>query len=148
MSLDFERIGFDLEHGDPSGFEALWRQAEQQLRNECASGFNIFEIGQLAWSRLPIEGYAKTLRSLFFCYWIVDRQEQEEDRVRRAALDAGEWPPAESALTKARDALACGPDGDGNAPIEYEALRELADEVVVLRERMAILRKALGGDPS
>lgn len=147
MNTDFDSLAFHLTYGEGSGFDALFRQAEQQLRNEKPDGYQVQEIGRLAWSKLPIEEYGAALRSLFYSYWLVDRQEQQEDQLRAAAASGMAF--EESALTKVSDALSEGdPDDEGCVPVDYVALREVADEVVVLRKRLALLRIALEGGTS
>lgn len=143
---EFERMAHHLEYGEDSGFNALFRQAQQQLDKDKPGGYLVQEIGRLAWSRLRIEGYAQTLDSLFYCYWFADRQEQEEIRLHAQALAGGQF--EESALAKVRDALSDRPDDEGCVPVDFAALHTVADELVVLRKRLELLQRALDGGAS
>lgn len=145
MSRSFEEIAIHLQYGGDN-FNALFRQAEQQLRKEQPGGFDVTEIGKRAWSMLPVDQYPEAFRTLFYCYWLVDRDEQEDDRQREAALAAGTSWLDESDLGKLADAVGCGPDDNGTREVDYEALAALVAEVGLLRRRMAVLRDALVGE--
>lgn len=146
MSAEFERLVMGLEYGAGDNFNALFRQAQQQLHRERPGGFDVMDIGRLAWSNLAIEDYPAAFRTLFYCYWLVDWQEQKEDQVREAALKAGApWPPEQSPIGALEEALQCGADAEGRVSVDEDALAGVVHEFRVMQERLAILRDALGG---
>lgn len=49
--------------------EALFDEAEEQLRAERPEGFNVEQIGQLAFSKLPESEKAEALEELLYVFW-------------------------------------------------------------------------------
>jgi hypothetical protein len=145
MGTEFENIVVHLQYGGDACFNPLFRQAEQQLRKDKES-FDVTDIGALAWSKLPIAEYPAAFRTLFYCYWLVDHQEQEEMRLNEQALDGNRW--ITTPLSEVRDALSCEADDENRVLVEIGVLGALADEVVILRKRLELMRGALEGDAS
>jgi hypothetical protein len=137
MATEFDDLVADVRDGVASGFDALFRQAAQRLAKDHPDGVDVREIGALAWSQLPIAEYPATFQSLFYCYWLVQHQEQQAARIHEDALTGATFEV--EALGRARDALDDAPDDEGCVPVDVEALRSLADEVEVLRVRVELL---------
>ncbi|MET9813215.1 hypothetical protein [Streptomyces sp. NPDC006355] len=69
-----------------SPFQALWNEAEELLRATHPEGFDVLEIGRMAWEELPEEEKPAALDALFYCWWAA----LQSDRERRAAFEAVE----------------------------------------------------------
>lgn len=143
---EFHRIAEDLK-ALPTEFSALFRQAELQLLKEKPLGFDISEIGERAWSRLPLDRWPEALRTLFYCYWIVQREEQRDDELREKALRGEATYLDESALGLINDSLSCGPQNGYATEVDFNALSAVVAELQLLRRRLDLLRHALADNP-
>lgn len=77
----FEQITRHLPHLSP--FQALWNEAEELLADEHPEGYEVEEIGRIAFSCLPEEEREAALDALFYCWWTA----LQSDRERRAAFE-------------------------------------------------------------
>jgi hypothetical protein len=68
-----------------SPFEAMWNAAEEQLRAEHPEGFEVEEIGRIAFNSLPLSEREEALDVLFYTYWTATLA----DRETRAMQDGG-----------------------------------------------------------
>jgi len=68
-----------------SPFEAMWNEAEEMLREARPEGFEVEEIGRVAFGSLPEAEKEEALDCLFYTYWtaILDARET------RPASDGG-----------------------------------------------------------
>lgn len=66
-----------------SPFQAMWNAAEERLRAERPEGFEVEEIGRVAFGSLPPEERGEALDALFYCWWAA----LESDREQRAARE-------------------------------------------------------------
>jgi hypothetical protein len=60
-----------------SPFQALWNEAEEMLRETRPDGFEVEEIGRIAFEELPAAEKAAALDELFYTYWtgtLADRE--------------------------------------------------------------------------
>jgi hypothetical protein len=67
-----------------SAFQALWNEAEELLRETHPEGFEVEEIGRIAFDCLPGEEKPAALDALFYCWWTA----LLADREARAAFEA------------------------------------------------------------
>jgi hypothetical protein len=65
-------------------FQAVWNEAEEMLRAAHPEGFEVEEIGRIAFDCLPEEEKPAALDALFYCWWTA----LQSDRERRAAYEA------------------------------------------------------------
>lgn len=72
----FDRLTARLPQLSP--FQAMWNEAEEVLAESCLGGFEVEEIGRIAFDRLPDEEKPAALDALFYCWW-----EAEQDRRAR-----------------------------------------------------------------
>lgn len=68
-----------------SPFEAIWNEAEEMLRTAHPEGFEVEEIGRVAFDSLPEAEKAEALDCLFYTYWAATMA----DRETRAAMNGG-----------------------------------------------------------
>jgi phage terminase large subunit GpA-like protein len=68
-----------------SPFEAMWNAAEERLHAERPEGFQVEEIGRIAFNSLPESERAEALDVLFYTYWAATIA----DRDTRAMHDGG-----------------------------------------------------------
>lgn len=66
-----------------SPFQAVWNQAEELLAKSYPEGFDVLDIGRIAWDCLPEEEKPAALDALFYCWWSA----LESDREQRAAFE-------------------------------------------------------------
>ena len=64
-------------------WQASWNEAEETLREVRPDGFDVLEIGRIAWDCLPEEEREAALDALFYCWWTA----LQSDRERRAAYE-------------------------------------------------------------
>jgi hypothetical protein len=69
-----------------SAFQASWNEAEEVLAAAHPEGFEVEEIGRIAFDCLPEEEKPAALDALFYCWWTA----LQSDRERRAAFEAME----------------------------------------------------------
>jgi hypothetical protein len=67
-----------------SAFQAAWNEAEELLAAAHPEGFEVEEIGRIAFDCLPEEEKPAALDALFYCWWTA----LLADRERRAAFEA------------------------------------------------------------
>lgn len=67
-----------------SAFQAAWNEAEELLRETHPHGFDVLDIGRIAWDCLPEEEKPAALDALFYCWW----SSLESDREARARYEA------------------------------------------------------------
>ena len=77
----FERITRHLPHLSP--FQAQWNEAEELLAAEHPEGYDVLDIGRIAWDCLPEEEKPAALDALFYCWWSA----LQSDREQRAAFE-------------------------------------------------------------
>ncbi|WP_369167863.1 hypothetical protein AB5J49_08260 [Streptomyces sp. R28] len=68
-----------------SPFQAMWNQAEELLLATHPDGFEVEQIGRLAFEGLPESEKAAALDELFYTYWAATLA----DRQTRAMQDGG-----------------------------------------------------------
>jgi hypothetical protein len=78
----FDEITAKLPHTSP--FQALWNEAEELLREEHPEGFDVLDIGRIAFDCLPEHEKAEALDALFYCWWSA----LQSDREARARYEA------------------------------------------------------------
>lgn len=66
-----------------SAFQAMWNEAEEMLRAAHPEGFEVEEIGRVAFESLPLSEREEALDALFYCWWTA----LESDREARAARE-------------------------------------------------------------
>ena len=66
---DFDRITTQVRMVSP--LETMFRGAEEHLIATRPDGFDLEEIGRLAWERLPEAEKQQALDELFYTYWEV-----------------------------------------------------------------------------
>ncbi|MET9149980.1 hypothetical protein ABZX82_01675 [Streptomyces griseoflavus] len=66
-----------------SPFQALWNEARELLAESRLHGFEVEEIGRIAWDCLPEAERPAAFDALFYAYW-----EAEQDRAARARFEA------------------------------------------------------------
>jgi hypothetical protein len=69
-----------------SAFQAAWNEAEELLTETHPEGFEVEEIGRIAFGCLPEEEKPAALDALYYCWWTA----LQSDRERRAAFEAME----------------------------------------------------------
>ncbi|OUD03371.1 hypothetical protein [Streptomyces swartbergensis] len=69
-----------------SPFQAVWNEAEELLRTTHPEGYEVEEIGRIAFDCLPEDERPAALDALFYCWWTA----LHADRERRAAYEAME----------------------------------------------------------
>ena len=67
-----------------SAFQAVWNEAEELLRETHPEGYEVEEIGRIAFDCLPEEEKPAALDALFYCWWTA----LQSDREARAAFEA------------------------------------------------------------
>lgn len=68
-----------------SPFRALWNEAEESLLATHPDGFEVEQIGRLAFEELPEVEKAAALDELFYAYWTTI----VADRETRSVMDGG-----------------------------------------------------------
>jgi hypothetical protein len=68
-----------------TAFRALWNEAEELLLATRPDGFEVEEIGRLAFEELPEAEKAAALDELFYTYWAATMA----DRETRGAMNGG-----------------------------------------------------------
>ena len=66
-----------------SAFQALWNEAEELLGKEHPEGYEVEEIGRIAFECLPEAEKPAALDALFYCWWTA----LQSDREQRAAFE-------------------------------------------------------------
>ncbi|RCH70541.1 hypothetical protein DT019_03355 [Streptomyces sp. SDr-06] len=69
----------------PSPWQAVWNEAEELLYATRPEGFDVEEIGRVAFDCLPESEKEEALDALFYTYWAA----AQADRETRAAIDGG-----------------------------------------------------------
>ena len=77
----FDEITARLPHLSP--FQTLWNEAEELLAKEHPEGYDVLDIGRIAWDCLPEEEKPAALDALVYCWWTA----LQSDRERRAAFE-------------------------------------------------------------
>lgn len=77
----FEQITSKLPHLSP--FQAQWNEAEELLAEAHPEGYDVLDIGRIAWDCLPEEEKPAALDALFYCWWSA----LQSDREQRAAFE-------------------------------------------------------------
>lgn len=80
---EFDRITASVPMVTP--FRALWNEAEELLLATRPEGFEVEEMGRLAFEELPEAEKAAALDELFYTYWAATIA----DRETRAAIQDG-----------------------------------------------------------
>lgn len=86
--MSFEMTPFDrITSAIPvvSPFEAMWNEAAEMLLATHPEGFEVEEIGRVAFDSLPEAEKAEALDCLFYTYWAATMA----DRETRAARSGG-----------------------------------------------------------
>lgn len=65
-------------------FQSLYDEAEEELLATRPAGFDVEEIGELAFEKLPEAEKAEALKELFYTYWSA----REQDRAALARHEA------------------------------------------------------------
>lgn len=60
-----------------SPFEAMWNEAEEMLRETHPDGFEVEEIGRVAFGSLPDGEKEEALDCLFYTYWAATMADRE-----------------------------------------------------------------------
>ena len=66
-----------------SAFQTLWNEAEEVLGKEHPEGYEVEEIGRIAFDCLPESEKPAALDALFYCWWTA----LQSDREQRAAFE-------------------------------------------------------------
>jgi hypothetical protein len=82
MLTPFDEIAGKLPHLTP--FQTLWNEAEELLAKEHPEGYDVEEIGRIAFACLPESEKPAALDALFYCWWSA----LQSDREQRAAFEA------------------------------------------------------------
>ena len=77
----FDEITARLPHLSP--FQTFWNEAEELLGKEHPEGYDVLDIGRIAWDCLQEEEKPAALDALFYCWWTA----LQSDRERRAAFE-------------------------------------------------------------
>jgi hypothetical protein len=80
---EFDRITSGVPMVSP--FRALWNEAEELLQATRPDGFEVEEIGRLAFEELPEAEKPAALDELFYVFWTAVLA----DRETRALMDGG-----------------------------------------------------------
>jgi hypothetical protein len=78
----FDRITAKLPQ--MSAFQASWNEAEELLTETHPEGFEVEEIGRIAFDCLPEDEKPAALDALFYCWWTA----LQADREARARYEA------------------------------------------------------------
>jgi hypothetical protein len=67
-----------------SAWQAAWREAEELLEATAQPGvgYDVLEIGRIAWDRLPEDEKAEALDNLFYAYWSSQTSARENAAAR------------------------------------------------------------------
>lgn len=84
--LEFDVLMRDNEISPTTALDAMFDEAEELLLATCPDGFEVEEIGRLAYSKLPEADKAKAFDTLLYTYWAA----RDHDRKVLARLEAGE----------------------------------------------------------
>jgi hypothetical protein len=60
-----------------SPFQTMWDAAEEMLRETHPEGFQVEEIGRVAFGSLPESEQAEALDCLFYCWWTALQSDRE-----------------------------------------------------------------------
>jgi hypothetical protein len=60
-----------------SPFQTMWDAAEDMLRETHPEGFQVEEIGRVAFGSLPESEQAEALDALFYCWWTALQSDRE-----------------------------------------------------------------------
>lgn len=78
----FDEITAKLPHTSP--WQAVWSETEELLRETHPEGFDVLEIGRIAFDCLPEGERGEALDALFYCWWSTLQSDSEA----RAAFEA------------------------------------------------------------
>lgn len=70
-----------------SPFRAMWNEAEEMLREAHPEGFEVEEIGRVAFGSLPDAEKEEALDCLFYTFWAAVLADREE-LARREAVES------------------------------------------------------------
>lgn len=79
----FDEITRDVPMLSP--WQAMWNHAEEMLREARPDGFEVEDIGQVAWDCLPEQEKEEAFGVLFYTYWAAT----QSDRETRAQYEGG-----------------------------------------------------------
>ena len=71
----FDEITSDIPAVSP--FRAMWNEAEEMLRAAHPEGFEVEEIGRVAFGSLPDSEREEALDCLFYAYWSATMADRE-----------------------------------------------------------------------
>jgi hypothetical protein len=71
----FEQITAKLPH--LSAWQAAFSEAEELLQETYPEGFDVLEIGRIAWDCLPEHERLEALDALFYCWWSALQSDRE-----------------------------------------------------------------------
>lgn len=71
----FDRITSQLPQ--LSAFQVLWIEAEELLRETHPEGFDVLDIGRIAFDCLPEHERGEALDALFYCWWSALQSDRE-----------------------------------------------------------------------
>lgn len=71
----FDRITSSVAFVSP--WQAMWNAAEEQLRAEHPEGFEVEEIGRIAFASLPESEREEALDCLFYTFWTAIMADRE-----------------------------------------------------------------------
>lgn len=77
---EFDRITSSVTFVSP--WQAMWNEAEEMLRAAHPEGFEVEEIGRVAFETLPLSEREEALDVLFYTFWAATMA----DRETRAAM--------------------------------------------------------------
>jgi hypothetical protein len=66
-----------------SPFQAVWNEAEELLKETHPEGFDVLDIGRIAFDCLPEQEKPAALDALFYCWW----EALQDDREARARYE-------------------------------------------------------------
>jgi hypothetical protein len=72
---EFDRLTSSIPVVSP--FQAMWNEAEEMLRETHPEGFEVEEIGRIAFDSLPEDEKAEALDCLFYTFWAATMADRE-----------------------------------------------------------------------
>lgn len=132
---EIDESGVPLDACEGEGWYPQYRRSQKWARAEYPNGYDVELPGRHAWSVLNAEQRADALGSLFYAYWSLLRDEDNERRLDARADDGTSYlsPADVSTLWECMDDQ---PNEHGEVRADRAALLNVLCEVELLQHRL------------
>lgn len=142
---EIDDSGVPIGHDEGEGWYPQYRRSQKWARAEYPDGYDVELPGRHAWSVLTPEQRAKALGSLFYAYWHLVHDEDNERRLDKEA-DNGNSYLKPGDVSTLWEYTHDGADKQGECRADHAALMNVLCEVELLQHRLARLSQKMPND--